>query len=86
MAQSDADKIVRAINALTAELKHHRPKRGRVQVLSEPYPTGTDYFEAVNAGRVTNLMEPYVSGPGFFDSVAGEPSLEDPDDSGYDCD
>ena len=40
MAQSDADKIVRAINALTAELKHHRPKRGRVQVLKEPYRVG----------------------------------------------
>ena len=71
MAQSDADKIVRAINALTAELKHHRPKRGRVRVLKEPYPASTDYFEAVNSGRVTNLAEP---------------SLEDPDDSGYDCD
>ena len=71
MAQSDVDKIVRAINALTAELKHHRPKRGRVRVLNEPYPASTDYFEAVNSGRMVNLSEP---------------SLEDPDDSGYDCD
>ena len=71
MAQSDVDKIVRAINALTAELKHHRPKRGRVRFLNEPYPASTDYFEAVNSGRVVNLSEP---------------SLEDPDDSGYDCD
>ena len=60
MAQSDADKIVRAINALTAELKQHRPKRGRVQVLKEPYRVGI--------------------------ARAFDPSLEDPDDSGYDCD
>ena len=60
MAQSDADKIVRAINALTAELKHHRPKRGRVQVLKEPYRVGL--------------------------ASAFDPSLEYPDDSGYDCD
>ena len=76
MAQSDADKIVRAINALTAELKHHRPKRGRVRVLAGPYQVG--------GARVS---EPYISNrPGFTVSVAGEPSLEDPDDSGYDCD
>ena len=60
MAQSDADKIVRAINALTAELKQHRPKRGRVQVLKEPYRVGI--------------------------ASAFDPSLGDPDDSGYDCD
>lgn len=69
MAQSDADKIVRAINALTAELKHHRPKRGRVQVLNEPYPVSRVVW--ARGGRVTNLAEP---------------SLEYPDDSGYDCD
>ena len=61
MAQSDADKIVRAINALTAELKQHRPKRGRVQVLKEPYRVG------IARGGI-------------------DPSLEYPDDSGYDCD
>ena len=48
MAQSDADKIVRAINNLTAELKRHR--------------------RPLNSKRLS------------------EPSLEYPDDSGYDCD
>ena len=68
MAQSDADKIVRAINALTAELKQHRPKRGRGQDL-RPAP-----------GRLQRAVGGLA--------VAGRPapSLEDPDDSGYDCD
>ena len=67
MAQSDADKIVRAINALTAELKHHRPPR-RVIVGARAHGGG--------------CVEPQM----WESTHLREPSLEDPDDSGYDCD
>ena len=84
MAQSDADKIVRAINALTAELKRHRPKRGGVRVLSEPSPEDAE----------PRLSEPYrdhKGRPGYDESVEGwgidlDGLLAGEDYSGYDCD
>lgn len=84
MAQSDADKIVRAINALTAELKRHRPKRGGVRVLSEPS------LEDVEP-RLSEPCRDHMGRPGYDESGEGRDIdlyglLGEKDYSGYDYD
>ena len=84
MAQSDVDKIVKAINALTAELKRHRPKRGGVRVLSEPSLEDAE-------PRLSEPCRDHTGRPGYDES--GEDRdidlyglLGEGDYSGYDCD